>query len=182
MDSEDRLIQLRPFDIIYIRKTPGYTFQQEVSIEGEVGVPGTYSLSSKDERISDLLTRAKGLTQYAYPEGAILIRKTEFADKKTNKEISNEYLIELRKKLMAEESGLKNLSQQELLKRLEKIETNLVNEIAGDEIGSQIKKDLIQDVAEQDSLVQSVKIKNEEPVALDLLKILKILDPSMILS
>ena len=54
----------------------------------------------------------------------------------------------------------------------------LVNEIAGDEIGSQIKKDLIQDVAEQDSLVQSVKIKNEEPVALDLLKILKILDPS----
>ena len=48
-----------------------------------------------------------------------------------------------------------------------------MNEIAGDEIGSQIKKDLIQDVAEQDSLVQSVKIKNEEPVALDLLKILK---------
>ncbi len=173
LDFEDRTLLLAPFDRVYIRKAPGYTFQQEVSIEGEVGAPGIYSLKTKDERISDLINRAQGLTQYAYPQGAILIRKTEFAEKKSNREINNEYLLELREKLMADNSGLMNLSQQELLNRLEQIENTSERIESGDDTkGSRIKKDLIQEVAEQDSLITNIEIKDEEPVALDLLEIL----------
>ena len=49
-------------------------------IEGEVNYPGKYAISSKKERISDLIKRAGGPNEYAYYEGATIIRKTEFAE------------------------------------------------------------------------------------------------------
>jgi len=170
LSESDGLMLLQPFDQVYIRKTPGYTFQQEVTIEGEVGAPGIYTISTKDERISDLIKRAQGLTPFAFPDGAILVRKTEFAERKTNKELSKAYLLELKEKLMSEDSGLKNLSQEELLKRLELI---LDQKETGNQItGAQVKRELFENVSEQDSLIESVEIKDEEPVALDLQKIL----------
>lgn len=79
----------------------------------------------------------------------------------------------MRSKLLSEESNLKNISQERLIEGLDKIENrggvNLEND---DVIGSRIKKELIEDVVEQDSLVRNVEIKNEEPVALDLDQIL----------
>jgi protein involved in polysaccharide export with SLBB domain len=66
---------LQPFDQVFIRKSPGYEEPQVVSVEGEVLYPGEYSLSTKVERISDIVTRAGGLTPEAYPEGASLLRK-----------------------------------------------------------------------------------------------------------
>lgn len=175
LDFEDRELLLEPFDQVYIRKTPGYTVQKQVTIEGEVSAPGVYSISRKDERISDIINRAQGLTQFAYPEGAILIRKTEFSVNKSNDQVSQEYLTQLRSKLLSEESNLKNISQERLIQRLDKIENrgNINREEGDDIVGSRIKKDLIEDVAEQDSLVRNIEIKNEEPVALDLLKIMK---------
>ena len=166
-------MNLQPFDQIYIRSTSGYTVQQQVTIEGEVGAPGLYSICRKDERISDLIKRAQGLTQYAYPEGAIVIRRTEFSSNKSNDQISQEYLQQLRSKLLSEESNLKNISQERLIQRLDKIENRTdINSDNDDAIGSRLKKDLIEDVAEQDSLIRNVEIKNEEPVALDLQQIL----------
>ncbi|PRY53677.1 protein involved in polysaccharide export with SLBB domain [Arcticibacter pallidicorallinus] len=65
---------LQPFDIVAIRPSSGYSTQKIVKIEGEVLFPGVYSITRKDERISDLLNRAGGFTAYAYPEGASLKR------------------------------------------------------------------------------------------------------------
>lgn len=65
---------LHPFDIVAVRELPGYEVQKQVRIQGEVRYPGTYTLTSKSERISDLLQRAGGLTQLAYPQGASLKR------------------------------------------------------------------------------------------------------------
>ena len=48
--------------------------QKQVKIEGEVLYPGTYTIKSKDERISDLVKRAGGLTALAYSDGASLKR------------------------------------------------------------------------------------------------------------
>ena len=174
LDLEDREMLLQPFDQVYIRKVPGYTVQKQVTIEGEVGSPGVYSIARKDERISDIIERAQGITQYAYPKGAILIRKTEFSVNKSNDQVSQEYLTQLRSKLLSEESNLKNISQERLIQRLNKIENrgNITREEGDDIVGSKIKKNLIEDVAKQDSLVRNVEIKNEEPVALDLLKII----------
>jgi protein involved in polysaccharide export with SLBB domain len=65
---------LKPFDIVSVRPAPGYTIQKVVKIEGEVLYPGSYTITNKNERISDLIKRAGGLTTFAYEEGASLKR------------------------------------------------------------------------------------------------------------
>jgi len=65
---------LKPYDFVFIRKAPGYFPQQKVTIKGEVNYPGSYVITSKNERVSDLLKRAGGLTKYAYAPGATLKR------------------------------------------------------------------------------------------------------------
>jgi protein involved in polysaccharide export with SLBB domain len=66
---------LQPFDQVFIRRSPGYEVQSLVRVEGEVAFPGSYTISNKSERISDLIKRSGGLTEEAYPKGARLIRK-----------------------------------------------------------------------------------------------------------
>lgn len=66
--------EIKPFDIISVRNSEGYSVQKQVKIEGEVLYPGMYTITSKDYRISDLIKRAGGLTSFAYAEGASLKR------------------------------------------------------------------------------------------------------------
>jgi protein involved in polysaccharide export with SLBB domain len=82
---------IEPFDIINVRYSKGYSTQKNVSIKGEVKYEGAYVLKSKNERISDLIQRAGGLTQFAFIKGAILIRKT-------NTDVSKEALLNVTKK------------------------------------------------------------------------------------
>jgi protein involved in polysaccharide export with SLBB domain len=65
---------LQPFDEVYVRRSPNYTEQQNVVVEGEVQFEGTYALSNKGQRLSDIIKQAGGLTQRAYPEGTKLMR------------------------------------------------------------------------------------------------------------
>lgn len=67
---------LHPYDYVYVRKSPGYQAQGRVTVSGEVMFPGEYVLTSKAERLSDLVARAGGLNQWAYVRGARLIRHT----------------------------------------------------------------------------------------------------------
>lgn len=66
---------LQPFDEVYIRRSPAYHAQQNVSVEGEVLFSGSYALSKKNERLSDLVKKAGGITPDAYVKGARLVRK-----------------------------------------------------------------------------------------------------------
>ena len=72
-DSATQFI-LQPFDQVFIRRSPAYTPQLLVSIEGEVTFPGRYSIMSRTERISDLIKRAGNITPEAYLKGASLVR------------------------------------------------------------------------------------------------------------
>ncbi|SKB93876.1 SLBB domain-containing protein [Daejeonella lutea] len=65
---------LQPFDIVSVRGASGYEIQKQVTVTGEVLFPGTYTLLRKDERISDIIRRAGGLTALAHPPGASLKR------------------------------------------------------------------------------------------------------------
>ncbi len=65
---------LQPYDEVYVRRSPNYTEQRNVAIEGEVLFAGTYTLSNKDQRLSDVVRQAGGLTNRAYPEGTKLLR------------------------------------------------------------------------------------------------------------
>lgn len=72
---------LEPFDEVYVRRSPGYVEQQHVSIEGEISFAGTYVLTNKGMRLSDLVKAAGGLTKEAYPLGAHLERTLTPAEK-----------------------------------------------------------------------------------------------------
>lgn len=65
---------LQPFDKIVVRTVPHFEFQQMVQIQGEVNYPGAYALTTKNERLLDLVRRSGGLTEEAFPEGATLQR------------------------------------------------------------------------------------------------------------
>ncbi len=74
LKKEEQGFELQPFDYVYVRRAPSYFTQRTVTISGEVMYPGDYSIGSKNERISDLIRRAGGLTPEAYTTGAMMIR------------------------------------------------------------------------------------------------------------
>ncbi|MEG1659099.1 MAG: SLBB domain-containing protein [Bacteroides sp.] len=71
----DKNFYLEPFDEVYVRRSPAYQKQRNVAVDGEVLFSGSYSLTNKNERLSDLVNKAGGITVSAYIKGARLLRK-----------------------------------------------------------------------------------------------------------
>ncbi len=123
----DKGFVLKPFDVIAIRSSEGYQVQRQVKLEGEVLYPGIYTIKQKNERISDLIKRAGGLTPTAYAEGASLKRpgaeKVKPNDKNAidNKEEENKKFLALKR---AQESGVKDTVKEEV--QLQLIQSDLV--------------------------------------------------------
>ena len=72
---------LQPFDEVFVRKSPGYREQQNVVVEGEVQFTGSYTMTKQNERLSDLIAKAGGVTNVAYVAGARLERKLNDAER-----------------------------------------------------------------------------------------------------
>ncbi len=68
---------LLPFDEVVVRSTPAFEFQQYVNINGQVRYPGKYALISDNETLADVVERAGGLSEEAFPEGATLVRNED---------------------------------------------------------------------------------------------------------
>ena len=78
---------LQPYDQVYVRRSPGYQEQQNVEIKGEILFGGEYALTTKSERISELVKKAGGVTQFAYVKGAKLMRKANEEEMKHMEDI-----------------------------------------------------------------------------------------------
>ena len=78
---------LKPYDQVYVRRSPGYQPQVNVTVTGEILYDGTYALTSKSERLSDLVKKAGGVTPYAYVKGAKLMRKANAEEIARMKEV-----------------------------------------------------------------------------------------------
>jgi protein involved in polysaccharide export with SLBB domain len=68
-------VPLKPYDNVLILRQPGWELQRTVAVSGEVKFPGRYALLNKNERISDVLKRAGGFTESAYPGGVVFYRR-----------------------------------------------------------------------------------------------------------
>ena len=75
LSIQDNDFRLEPYDEVYIRRSPGYSVNRRVIVEGEVTFPGYYSLATNNERLSDIMERVGQFSSEAYPEGARLERK-----------------------------------------------------------------------------------------------------------
>ncbi len=65
--------ELQPYDVLHIKELPQWREYATVKLGGEVRFPGTYQIK-EGERLSDLIQRAGGLTDKAYPQGAFFSR------------------------------------------------------------------------------------------------------------
>jgi protein involved in polysaccharide export with SLBB domain len=74
LKTEDTSFSLQPYDIVSVYSLPGYETQKIVKVEGEVIYPGYYTIQKKNEKVSDVIARAGGLTQSADVEGGSLKR------------------------------------------------------------------------------------------------------------
>ena len=74
VDDGGNRFYLQPYDEVTIHQSPSYNIQTHVTLTGEANFPGSYTLTSRSERISDLVKKAGGTTNYAYLQGARLFR------------------------------------------------------------------------------------------------------------
>lgn len=117
--------KLMPYDEVYVRKSPGFYKQQNVMVEGEVMFGGTYTLSKKNQRLSDLIKNAGGVNDRAYVAGARLERKMNEVERKrmeTILKMAREQAENLEIEAAAQNKKV-DLENSELLKRFEIPET-----------------------------------------------------------
>ena len=104
IDGEPGFV-LQPYDQVYVRRSPGYQEQANVDITGEVLYDGTYTLTNKSERLSDLVKKAGGVTPFAYVKGAKLIRQANDEELKRMEDVF---------KMMRREMGQANMDSLKL--------------------------------------------------------------------
>ena len=138
-------------DRIIVRTIAGYEEVRMMKVEGEVIKPGSYNITNKAERISDVIKRAGGFTRYAYPLGAFLIR-TE--------------------KATGIEQRLNNLTKESTKKQLQSKKDNQLDatllKTAGVAATGMAEKDSLQKSAQVDKIY-----KNEGVVGINLAEIMK---------
>ena len=84
--SEGEKFILKPFDMVQVRKSPGYADQELVELRGEVLFSGNYAIEKRNERISSIIGRAGGLIEGAYVKGAQLTRRLSEEEYKLRQE------------------------------------------------------------------------------------------------
>ena len=163
---------LEPFDNIIIRKNPEIDIKRFARIEGEVKYPGEYAISSKKERISDLINRSGGPNEYAYYKGATLIRKTEFAEESSIIENEIKDLTRLKEKILTN----LNLTESEklLVSRIDSdIEKLNKENSSNQDFSSFVKKERISEIIKRNAMDGDIPIAKSESIGINLDQILK---------
>ncbi|WP_332369489.1 SLBB domain-containing protein [Spirosoma telluris] len=133
--DENKTFTLEPFDQIIVRRSPNYAVQTFAMVAGEVILPGAYAIISKDQKISDLVTQAGGLTPYAYVEGATLVRPVRLSAE------------ELRRKQRSIEEVADNASKSV-------VEAEVISPNSVESININLKKILAKPGSSEDILLQ----------------------------
>jgi protein involved in polysaccharide export with SLBB domain len=166
-DSKSESVKLLPYDEVFVRTSPNYEKQNFATTKGEVIYPGIYGIKYKDEKISDLISRAGGLSPQAYIKGATMVRKTLISDfQKTQRdEVLNNLNINVKVKTVTENL---NEEEPELTKEGEVL-NNLITESVGIDLEKILKnpgsvEDLILQDGDEINIpkkLQTVRIEGE---------------------
>ena len=166
-------LTIKPFDQVIVRKNPNFYVQQYARVEGEVMYPGKYAISSKNERISDLINRSGGFKNMAYLKGATLIRLTEFAEIKSDltKKIKN--LNDLKIKVSSKKGTLTE-SEVLLIQRIdEDLKSLETQKNDSKNLGSYAKTERISEIIKKNSVQGDIPISKSEAIGIDLEAIIK---------
>ena len=83
----DKNFTLQPYDVVHVRRSPGYFTPRLISVEGEVLFEGQHTMEVKATRLSDAIRMAGGLTEDAYAKGAILMRQMNDDEQRLQKRV-----------------------------------------------------------------------------------------------
>jgi protein involved in polysaccharide export with SLBB domain len=177
LSPEEKNEPLQPFDHIFIRRSPGFEREQIISIQGEVVYPGQFAIASANERISDVIKRAGGLTQFAYPKGATLVRRTVYFKGPTDEELREASLREIKENLNPETNRNINEAEELLYERIDQKLTQKEQEKLIEEREQERMKlfenSYMNDTLFRDSTLNKARIKEQDLVGIDLEKIMK---------
>ncbi len=184
VDSRSAGFSLLPFDEVFIRTSPNYEKQNFAIIKGEVIYPGKYGVKYKDEKISDLINRAGGLSPLAYTKGATLVRKTLLSDFQASQRA--EVLANLKLNIKVKDIVKTNVEEEDVQLIEEVDNKNLITESIGIDL-EKILKDpgSFEDIILQDGdeinipkRLQTVRIEGEilYPTTVKFLPGLKFID------
>tara|TARA_B110000305_G_scaffold15415_1_gene14363 strand:+ start:8610 stop:11138 length:2529 start_codon:yes stop_codon:yes gene_type:complete len=96
--AEDFILQ--PFDQVFVRSNPEFEPAENITILGEVKYPGTYSILRKNEKVSSLIKRAGGLTNYAYVDGVKMFRKFKVKESISKESLEMNISDDLKKSIL----------------------------------------------------------------------------------
>jgi protein involved in polysaccharide export with SLBB domain len=171
MVSNNSSTFLEPYDMVLIRRKPNFSLDRLVKVEGQVNSPGIFSIQSAEERISNLIQRAGGLTSFAYANGATLIRRTEFYETESEQVRRQRNLMDLQQRLMLDPNNTE--AQELLLERLfYDLGTNPQDTSEGYSAAA-TKRDVITGITETKADLAPIKIRQTEAVAINLEAILR---------
>lgn len=184
VDSRNSGFSLLPFDEVFIRTSPNYEKQNFAIIKGEVIYPGKYGVKYKDEKVSDLINRAGGLSPLAYTKGATLVRKTLLSDFQVSQRA--EVLANLKLNIKVKDIVKTDVEEENLQLTEEVDNKNLITESIGIDL-EKILKDpgSFEDIILQDGdeinipkRLQTVRIEGEilYPTTVKFLPGLKFID------
>jgi protein involved in polysaccharide export with SLBB domain len=163
--------KVQPYDQIIIRKNPNSYSQKFITIEGEVAYPGNYALSSKNERISDVIKRAGGFKNMAFLQGATLFRLTESFQPSSDelKKISSlknlrETIFKNKEFLTESELLLLDRLDNEIKKSDEEKNNNL-------DLSNSAKTERIKEIAKRNSAESYLSSNKYESIGIDLMNI-----------
>ena len=170
-DDENKF-EIQPYDHIIIRKNLNSESQKYINIEGEVAYPGKYAISSKNERISDVLKRAGGFKNLAFLKGATLFRLTESINSGSDNYKKIQNLEKLKDNLSSMEDFLTE-SEELLIKRLDETIQNLdKNQQNTSKLKSSAKTERIKEIAKRNSIDYDLPSSQYESIGIDLLEIM----------
>lgn len=171
LEIRENPVTLQAFDNVVVRRKPNFTLNKQILIQGQVNSPGIFSVQTAEERISDVIKRAGGLTPYAYTKGATLIRRTEYFDTESEQLRRQRNLQDLQQKLQQDPNNSE--SQELLLQRLFLEIGNVDLGTSEGAIAAQSKKEAITGISETKADLAPLRIRQTEAVAIDLEDIMK---------
>lgn len=177
LSEEEKRQPLKAFDHVFIRRSPGFEREQLISITGEVVYPGDFAMANANERISDVVNRAGGLSQFAYPKGASLIRRTVYYEGMSEEEMTEEMMREIRDNLDPKKNRSQNEAESILFQRLEE-KLDAIEEEREKVEREKVRKSLFEMDADKDSVktdsdLFQIRYKEQDMIGIDLEYILK---------
>ncbi|GGF27585.1 SLBB domain-containing protein [Echinicola rosea] len=168
LSTQGNVQVLAPYDNIIVRRKPNFALERIVKVEGQVNAPGEFALKNTEERVSDVIRRAGGLTGYAYPAGATLIRRTEYYNTESEKLRKQKHMEKLLERIATEDPSEAQANQ---MRRLQLQTQDSLSDQEKKDLIAQTRQETLHDIGQGEGT--AIKINETEAIAIDLQAILQ---------